>query len=395
MVGGKYMSTRPGSLSKILLMTICGLFFFVMIRSTQAAGQWVYFGTYTGGSSKGIYVSHLNDDGKLTLPQLAAPVKNPSFLAVDPKKHFLYAISEVTGPTGGKQGDVAAFSIDDSTGLLVPLNQQSSGGETHCHIHVDTAGRTVLVSSYGGGSVTTFPIDADGRLGKAASSIQHHGSSVNPVNQKSPHAHHIVNDPSGRFALVCDLGLDKILVYRLNNMASILDPTAAATAALKPGSGPRHLAFAPGGKFVYVITEMSCEIEAFAFNPQSGSLTPIQTISLLPVGRAFDPGFSGAEVVVHPSGKYLYGSTRGLDLINVYSIDETSGLLTHVEDIPSGGKTPRSFDLDRAGRLLLAANQNSNNVTVFNINLLTGRLTPTGQTLAIGSPCCVAFVPSK
>ena len=176
---------------------------------------------------------------------------------------------------------------------------------------------------------------------------------------------------------------------------SALSSNAVASTSLAPGSGPRHLAFHPNGKFAYVINEMGCNIKAFTFDAMAGTLVEIQTITLLPEGKIIDASLSGAEIAVHPSGKFLYASTRGLNLINVYSVDEKSGRLTRVEEVSSGGKTPRHFNLDPSGEFLFAANQNSDNVAVFKIDQASGRLTPTGQDLQIGNPSCVVFVPAK
>jgi 6-phosphogluconolactonase len=386
----------PNSIARMAFPAAVGwLLFAAMPFPANAADFWVYFGTYTSGASRGIYRSRLTGDGNLTTPQLAASVRNPSFLAGDSKHHFLYAISEVTDILGRHEGDVVAFVIDGKSGQLTKLNQQLSGGETLCHVQTDATGKTVLVSSYGGGNAAAFRVNADGRLGKVSSFIQHHGASINPRNQKGPHAHCIVADPSNHFALVCDLGLDKVLVYRLDEKTSTLGSNAVAFAAFTPGTGPRHLAFNPNGKFVYVISEMGCSITAFNFDRRNGMLTKIQSVSTLPQGMAANPAFTGAEVVVHPSGKFLYGSTRGLNLINVYAIAKKTGRLTPIESVPSGGKTPRSFNMDPTGRFLLAANQDSSNVTVFRINPSTGQLTATGWNVEIGNPCCVLFVPAK
>ena len=358
-------------------------------------GCRVYFGTYTTGKSQGIYAARWDAAGKLTEPELVATAINPSFLAVDPTHRFLYAVNEVNNSTGKKQGDVTAYAINAATGQLNELNRQLSGGEALCHVQTDATGKTVLVASYGGGSLTSFPVDADGRLGKPSSFIQHHGSSVNPLNQKGPHAHCIVTDPGNRFALACDLGLDEVLAYKLDAAAGTLTAGTPAFTALAPGVGPRHLAFHPNGKFVYVSNEMGCSLAVFDYDAEHGALAQIQTISLLPAGQKMEPDFSGAEVVVHPSGKFLYGSLRGLNVIHVFSVDENSGKLASIETVPSGGKTPRNFNLDPTGRFLLAANQNSDNVVVFGIDAASGRLTATGQSVVIGNPSCVVFVPAR
>jgi 6-phosphogluconolactonase len=366
-----------------------------MTASLHAADSWVYFGTYTGGASKGIYVSRMNSEGSVTPPKLAATVTNPSFLTVDAQQHFLYAVSEISGASGKKQGNVTAYAIDQQSGELAKLNEQLSGGDALCHVQIDANGKTVLVASYGGGSISAFPINPDGSLGKVSSFIQHEGSSVNPRNQKGPHAHCVITDPANRFALACDLGLDKVLVYKLDASAATLMTNDPPFVSLTPGSGPRHLTFHPNGKFAYLINEMGCNVTAFAYDAERGALAEIQTVSALPADRNPDPTLSGAEIAVHPSGKFLYASTRGIDQINSFAIDVKTGKLSPIEHVSSGGKTPRFFGLDPAGKFLFAANQNSDNVKVFKINLENGRLTPTGQTLPIGNPSCVVFVPAK
>jgi len=381
--------------TSLLLLLVASLVFPLAPPISAAPDYWVYFGTYTGGKSQGIEAARLDAAGRLSEPSLAATTTNPCFLAVDPTHRFLYAVNEVKNHAGQRQGNVTAYSINGQTGTLTKLNEQSSGGDVLCHIQVDATGKTVLVASYGGGSVSALPVDPDGSLGQVASFIKHHGSSVNPANQKGPHAHCIVTDPGNRFALTCDLGLDKVLVYKLDASDATLTANTPACATLTPGFGPRHLAFHPNGKFVYVISEMGCCITVFDYAADRGELSEIQTISTLPAGQKNDPSFSGAEVVVHPSGKFLYSSTRGLDRINLFSIDEKTGRLAHVEDVSSGGKTPRSFNLDPTGRFLIAANQNLNNVVVFQVNSETGHLTPTGQTVEVGSPSCVVFVPAQ
>ena len=358
-------------------------------------GCWVYFGTFTGGMSKGIYVSRMDAAGNVTVPELAVTCTNPAFLAMDPGRRFLYAVNEVDNFGGRAGGAVSAFALDDRTGRLTPLNQQSSVGTGPCHVQVDATGRAVLVANYGGGSVAVFPVRADGSLGEARSFIQHRGSSLNPLRQQGPHGHCIVTDPDNRFALACDLGLDKVVVYKLDSVQARLTPNDPPSAPLPPGSGPRHLAFHPTGNWVYVINEMGCTVTVFRYDAARGALTEIQNVSTLPSGHAVETRFAAAEIAVHPSGKFLYGSTRGHNTIAVFNIDEQTGKLTWAEEVPSGGKTPRHFGLDPSGRFLLAANQNSDSVVIFSIDSKTGRLAATGRSLNIGSPVCVMCVPVR
>jgi 6-phosphogluconolactonase len=355
-------------------------------------GLLVYFGTYTGPQSKGIYVSRFDPaTGRLTPAELAAETPNPSFLAAHPDGRFLYAVNEVGRFRGGSSGSASAFAIDRVTGHLTLLNQSATGGADPCHATVDRSGRSLLVANYSGGSVAALPIGPDGRLGEASAFVQHKGSSVNRERQAGPHAHSIELDSANRFALVDDLGLDKVLVYRFDPAGGTLTPHEPPSASVAPGAGPRHLAFHPDGRHVYVIDEMALTITAFRYDPERGALEQMQTLSTLPAGVAPRPEYSTAEIRVHPNGRFLYGSNRGHDTIAVFAIDRGTGALTLVEHVPTGGKTPRNFTLDPTGAYLLAANQDSHNVVVFGIDADTGRLKATGQSLHVGSPVCVTF----
>jgi len=360
--------------------------------SSSSGGLLVYLGTYTGEKSKGVYVSRLDlATGALSRPELAAETASPSFLAVHPSQNFLYAINEIGEFQGKASGSVSAFAIDRSTGRLTALNQQPSVGRGPAHLVVDKAGRNVLVANYGGGSVAAVPIGPDGTLKPPSAFIQHSGSSVDPQRQQGPHAHSINLDPANRFAYAADLGLDKVLVYRFDaDKGSLVanDPPFAAVAA---GAGPRHFAIHPNG-FAYVINEMNMTVTAFRRDSERGSLTELQTISTLPPGQGVASGFSTADVQVHPSGRFLYGSNRGHDSIVVFAIDQNSGRLTYIENRPTQGSTPRGFGIDPSGSYLLAANQRSDSVVVFRIDKQTGRLTPTGHTIEVGAPVCVKFV---
>ena len=362
-------------------------------RSSGPSDMLVYFGTYTGEKSKGIYVSHMNPaTGQLTPPELSAEAASPSFLAVHPTRPFLYSVNEVN-TTGGKPGGgVSAFSIDRNTGKLTLLNQESSMGAGPAHLVVDKEGRNVLVANYGGGSVAVIPIDRDGKLKPSSSFVQHTGSSVNPSRQKEPHAHSINVDAADHFAYVADLGLDKVLVYRYDSAKGTLTPNDPPFTAVKPGSGPRHFAIHPTGRFAYVINELTCTVTAFRDDASRGTLTEIQTVSTLPEGTAMQPQFSGSEVQVHPSGKFLYAANRGQDTIAVFTIDQSSGQLTLIQNQLTLGNIPRGFGIDPDGKFLLAGNQRSDSVVVFRIDPNTGKLTPTGQKLDIGAPVSIKFV---
>ena len=354
----------------------------------------VYFGTYTDKGSKGIYVCRFRPaTGKLTPVELAAETVSPSFLAVDPAQHFLFAANEIGDYQNAKSGSVSSFAIDRRTGKLSALNTVASRGADPCHLTVDKAGKHVLVANYTGGSVAVLPVNADGMLGEASDFDQHHGSSVDPERQKEPHAHDVVLTPDNRFALVADLGLDELLVYRYDLEKGKLSANDPPYGRVKPGSGPRHIALHPNGRWAYVISEMGNTVTAFDWDGDKGSFHELQTVSTLP--KDFKGENTTAEVVVHPKGRYLYGSNRGHDSIAVYAIDPAKGLLTEIEDVPTLGKEPRNFALDPTGAYLFAANQNSNTVVVFRVNPRNGRLTPTGEKVEVMSPVCVTFVAAQ
>jgi 6-phosphogluconolactonase len=363
--------------------------------SAQGKGDvLVYLGAYTTqGRNKGIHVSRLDlAKGVLSPPELVAEIVNPSFLAIHPTRDFLYAASEIGDYEGKRSGSVSAFAFDRASGRLRALNRQSSVGSGPAHLVVDPAGRNALVANYGGGSIAVLPIAEDGSLRPASAFVQHTGSSVDPERQKQPHAHSINVEAAGRFAYAADLGIDRILIYQFDAAKGILTTNDPPFAPVEPGSGPRHFAFHPGGRFAYVINEMPLTITAFTRDATRGGLTAIQTISTLPADRPRQAGDSTAEVQVHPSGRFLYGSNRGHDSIAVFAIDETTGRLAFVQTVPTQGRTPRNFGIDPSGTYLLAANQNSDSVVVFRIDPKTGRLTPTGSTISVGAPVCVKFV---
>jgi 6-phosphogluconolactonase len=360
----------------------------VFLSTVWAEPVGVYFGTYTGGNngSRGIYRSVLDTEtGTLSAPVLVAETKNPSFLEIHPNGTFLYAVSE-----SGGGGSVSAFAIDAEMGALTFLNQQPSRGGGPCHVSIDHAGKNALVANYGSGSAAVIPICPDGKLADPTGFAQHTGSSINPRRQKEPHAHSINVSADDRFAFVADLGLDKIMIYKLDIEAGTIVANDPPFVALKPGAGPRHFAFAPNGKHAYVINELHSTMTAFNYDATAGTLTEIQTVPTLP--GDFEGSSSCAEVRVHPNGRFLYGSNRGHDSIAVYRIDRVTGMLTFVEHETAGIKTPRNFNIDPTGVFCLVANQGSDSVVVFRIDPQTGALTPTGEKISVGRPVCIRFL---
>jgi 6-phosphogluconolactonase len=354
----------------------------------------VYIGTYTQGDSEGIYQFDFDPaTGRVGKARLAGQAANPPFLAIHPNGKMLYSVGEMTGADGTKQGALNAFAIHATTGNLMLVSVQSSRGVGPCHVTVDRSGRFTVVTNYRSGSVAALPILDDGRLGPAATFVQHAGSSINRDRQEGPHAHSVNLDLTNRFAIVCDLGLDQVLVYRFDSDRGTLQPNDPPAANISPGSGPRHFAFHPTGRFGYVINELASTVTAFTWDATSGTLSEIQTISTLPEGMV-DPNNSTAEVQVHPNGRFLYGSNRGHDSIAMFVIDPSSGRLTSLGQQPSGGQFPRNFGIDPTGNWLLAAHQHSHTVCVFEIEVTTGILRPTDQVVEVPSPVCVKFAES-
>jgi 6-phosphogluconolactonase len=361
-------------------------------RPRPAAGgkYLVYVGTYTDKGSKGIYAYRFDSsNGEIEPIGLAAAADQPSYLAADPSHKFLYAVNEVNSYQGNPTGTVSAFSIDQKTGMLAPLNQLPSRGSRPAHIAVDHTGKYVMVANYLGGSVAVFPIQPNGQLGDATSFVQHRGSSVNKTRQTGPHAHEVVFSPDNRFALVPDLGLDELLAYPFDAAKGLLGDTPIINQTT-PGFGPRHMVFSPNGQFIYLLSELSSTISVIGYDPQSGHMSSREVVRIAP--REAEQK-SGAEVQIDPSGKFLYASNRGTNLLVVYSIAADTGYLTTYETITLPAKTPRQFTLDPSGRWLWDANQDSDDILLYNIDAATGGLTPSGLTLKVASPTCVTFVP--
>jgi 6-phosphogluconolactonase len=313
----------------------------------------------------------------------ATKSENPSFLATDPSKRFLYAVNETS------TGAVSAFKIDRQTFELELLNQQPANGGDPCHLVVDDRGKSLLLANYTGGNVAVLPIRGDGSLGPASDVEQHEGSGPRE-QQKGPHAHCIKLDRSNRHAFAADLGSDKVMIYRFNAAAGKLEPAPQPFAALHQGAGPRHLTLHPNGKYLYVINELDSSITTFRYDAAKGTLTAFESVSTLP--RDFSGTSYCADVHVSQSGRFLYGSNRGHNSIVVFAIDPHSARLSLVEHVSTGGNWPRNFVIDPSGRFLLVANQRSDNVVTFRIDAQTGRLTPTGQVTEIPVPVCLQFL---
>jgi 6-phosphogluconolactonase len=374
------------SMKKLAAPLITALF-----HLTAAAETLVYVGTDTGGDSKGIYVATLDEDtGTLSPPRLAAAIDNPGFLAIHPSKPLVYSIAAGKATDGPGKEEVSAFAVQKD-GSLTLLNTRPSGGSGPCHISIDASGRVLLLANYNDGSVVSYPIGADGRLGSSTHTVQHEGSSVNPQRQMRPHPHGIYPGPTQPRTYVPDLGLDKVLIYQLDAASGRLSPNTPAYAVTEAGGGPRHMAFHPNGRYAYVNLEITSRVAAYRVDGASGALDGFQVVSSLPVGVR-SKGNSTAEILVHPSGRFLYVSNRGNDSIAVFAISPQDGSLRFIEATSTDGRTPRSFGLVPGGRFLVAANQGSGNVTVFRIDPERGTLSRTGSEMGIDRPAYVRFL---
>jgi len=357
----------------------------------QADGDLLYVGTYTEGTrSEGIYLIRMDRrSGQLRRVGAVAAGANPSFLAIHPNGRVLYAVNELEKYRGRATGAVSAFAIAKDTGALTRLNEQPSEGGAPCYVSVDRSGRVVLVANYVGGNIAVLPIQANGSLAPAAHVIQHTGKGPNAERQAAPHAHCILPDPSNRFALAADLGADRVFVYRLDLDGKLLH-VEGGDLGVRPGAGPRHLAFHPTLPLVFVANELDSTVATLRFDAERGALSPLDTHSTVPAG------WTGtnypADIHVASTGRSLYVSNRGHNSIAVFSVAESTGALVLAQVVSTEGDWPRNFSLDPTGRWLLVANQRSDSVVVFGRDPENGGLTPPRQRIAIPSPVCLRFL---
>ncbi len=351
-----------------------------------AADMYVYFGSHSFGPGIGFSLAHFDtENGQLSQPRFLLEAREPAFFVIHPDGRHLYTCNS------GEPGGVSAYAIDPRTGALTLINRVLAGGGDTSFICLDRTGRYALAANYDGGNVSVFALRPDGGIGDWTAFVQHHGSSVNRERQAHAYAHSIITDPTNRFALVADLGLDKVFVYRFDDRNGSLTPNAPAFVTVAPGSGPRHVRFHPNGRWVYLVSEMASTVTGFNWSTPTGTLSEFQTISTLP--RDYAGTSMAAEILVHPNGRFLYASNRGLDSIAVVSIDGATGHLGLVENVPSGGSKPRNFAFDPSGKWIICTNTDANNAVVFSIDEATGRLTRTGAPVSLPSPYCERFLP--
>lgn len=353
--------------------------------------HWVYFGT---GASH-IYVSSFDEEaGALGVPREAAEIERPGFLAIHPQGEMLYAVGREAGGGGAPKGIAAAFAIDRSTGGLRERNRSGTAGRGAAHVAVNSAATGLAAVNYGDGNTVSLSIQSDGRVGELVSDLRHSGSSVNPQRQGEPHPHSANFTPDGRLVIVPDLGTDELVAYEFDSRTARLQRRSGPQLKMPPGSGPRHMTFHPNGRWAYVINELASTVAFLEYDSSAGALRTVQIISTLPEG--YDgPQNTTAEVLVHPNGRFLYGSNRGSNTIAVFAIDPSSGRLSAVERVSTGGDWPRNFKLAPSGRFLLVANQRSDDVRVLRVDSESGRLELTGASVSVPSPMCVRFVPAR
>lgn len=407
-------------MKRLSILLFCAILILCAVPAVwcaPAAEYFVYFGTYTGftymkeglpagsSQSKGIYMSRFQSaSGTLSQPELAAEILNPSFLAVHPSGRFLYAATEdplSLGPDFDHASYVSAYAIDPGSGKLRLLNTLPAGGTSTCYISIDKTGHFLMMANFGSGSISILRINDDGSLGQETAFMKHVGKGKDPSFQSQPHPHSIDVSPDNRFAIVSDLGIDKIFIYRFDAATGALSPDDPPFVEAEPGGGPRHFVFDAGGKFGYALKEISGIVTVLAWDPAKGTLTPVQD------AKTLDSHFIGsndsAEIQIHPNGKFLYESNRrfrgsnswGPDTIGVFAVDPAKGTLTEVEQVPPGGTMPRNFAIDPTGAYLFSANELTGNVSLFHIDEKTGRLSPTKTEVKIDVPVCVVFVPAK
>ncbi len=370
-------------------------------RSVRAASifggattdQWeLYVGTYTDKTgSRGIYRLVIDAERGGQLEQsVAAECANPSFLALSPDRRKIVAVNELEQYEGKASGAVTLFVRDEATGALSKPSQRASLGGAPCYVSIDTRGRYALVANYLGGNVAVFPIAADGTLGASSAMMQHVGHGADTTRQEGPHAHCIMLDPFNRFAFVADLGIDRIKAYEFDAERGKLTAVSGNDVVLPAGTGPRHLAFSPDGRTLYVTGELSSTLTALDYDASTGILRPRQELSMRPSGAT--GANVPADVHVHPTGRYVYASNRGDNTIAVFHVERGSGRLSLIQSVPTEGDWPRNFAVDPAGRLLLVAHQRSNSIVAFSVDPQTGQLTPTGARLELPAPVCLRFV---
>jgi len=358
------------------------------------ADYLVYFGTRDLGPGKGFSLAHFDSvTGALSQPVVVEPAVGPGFFMIHPDGKHLYTVNTL-GPDNPAAGKVSAYTIDAKTGHLTLINSQPSGGPNPAHVNFDRTGHFLFVANYNGGNVAVFPILPDGSIGARTAFDQHTGKSVTPDRPQQAYAHSIFADPTNHFVLNPDLGLDRIYIYKFDDKTGTLTANDPAYFTDHPGSGPRHLAFSPDGKFVYAAHEIANVVGVYRWDSTKGVLTEVQSVSTIPAD--YKDKSTAAEIQFLPNGKFLYVSNRGHNSMAVFSVDQTTGMLTLIQNISTQGKTPRNFTLDPTGHWLIASNQESNSAIVYSVDQSTGKLAQVGPLATLSAaPFCERFVPAQ
>ncbi|MBX3253136.1 MAG: lactonase family protein [Chitinophagaceae bacterium] len=366
-------------------LTLCVTSLLVMAQ--QQEDKYLVTGTYTGGRSEGIYVYTFNTNTGAYKEVSHVKSSNPSFIAVSPDEKYVYAVNENSDNDNG--GEVSAFSFDKKNGTLTFLNKQLSGGDHPCYVEVDKTGKWVIAGNYSSGTLSVLPVQPDGSVGEAVTTIRHTGSGVNKDRQEKPHVHCTILSADNRWLFVPDLGIDKVMIYAFDAATGGLTPAPQPFAKVADGVGPRHLTFHPNNKYAYLMEEMGGAVTVF--DHIGGRLHAVQHIKSV---QDSDKEFIGsADIHVSEDGRFLYASNRGgFNTIAIFSIDQQNGKLTLTGHQPSGGQIPRNFTVSPGGNFLLAANQDSDNIAIFKINKKTGALTDTGKRMEVGKPVCLKWI---
>lgn len=360
------------------------------LPSLAADKFWVFFGTYTGKESKGIYRSEFDSStGKLSEPELAAEVGSPSFLHIAPEGKTLYAVGEAAGKDGG---GVYSWKLDPATGKLSGQVSLTSKGAGPCHISTDAKNEFAVVSNYGGGSTAVFKLKPDGSLDKRTGFLQHEGPVFDAKRQGGPHAHCGFFDATGTLVFVNDLGLDKVMIHKLNRETGEITPHDPAFVKLPDRSGPRHIHIAPDNSVAFVNGEIDMTVNVIKMDVKANKFEVVQSVSTLPEGEKVVPAYSTAECRMHPNGKFVYVSNRGYNTIAAFKYDKEKLTLTQIGQIKGDIKTPRNFRISPDGKWMLIASQSGNKVGVFAIDEKTGMAKETDVSVKVGSPVCVKFL---
>jgi 6-phosphogluconolactonase len=356
---------------------------------TTPAGYLLFVGTYTSGSSKGIYGFRFQSEtGELTPLGLLAETPDPTFLALSADHRFLYAVNEEANYQGTHSGRVSSFVIDHLKAKLSPVDSVASAGSGPCHLAVDHTGSALFVANYGSGSAASFHLSRTGQIGAPVSQFQYSGHGPNK-RQQGPHSHCTTVSPDNRWVLVNDLGLDRIMVYQLDPATAKLTPADPPYWSAKPGSGPRHLAFHPNGRYAYSLNELTSTVDVLGWDTQKGTLTSIQDLSALP--SDFQGENTGAEIVVDPTGKFVYASNRGHNSIAIFAVDGERGTLTAKGHAKTPGAEPRNFTIDPTGKWVLVGNQKIGTMSVFEREPMSGDLKASGKSVPIDAAVCLLF----